>query len=469
MHKVRLGAYVFEANDGEKLSQLLIRNRIDVQHPCGGRGTCKKCKVKVNGRNELSCRYEIKSDIEVELYDSMDIESESGVDTDDSESKNVCLALDIGTTTLALSLVSLDDKKAVKVVTATNPQRVYGADVITRIDHCKKNSVNELQAILIAEINKMIREVGCDDIGVMYVSGNTTMLHIFFGVDCSSIGVAPYTPTFLAEKHEDAEKLGIIGVERVVALPGVASFVGADIVAGLNYIGLPDDDSYYLLLDLGTNAEIVLFSKNCGVATAAAAGPCFEGANISCGMSATRGAVYSFEFSDDGTAKFDTIMGEKAVGICGTGLIDIVSELLCREIIDETGYMEQEEFVLDDGVWLSDADVRQYQLAKSAVCSAILVLMDVVGIDFDRISKLFISGGFSAKINVKNAVASGLLPKELQQKTVALNNSSLLGTIKFAFDGGMLAEDVSNIKYIDLSANPKFADLFVENMMFELP
>ena len=95
--------------------------------------------------------------------------------------------------------------------------------------------------------------------------------------------------------------------------------------------------------------------------------------------------------------------------------------------------------------------------------------MDVVGIDFDRISKLFISGGFSAKINVKNAVASGLLPKELQQKTVALNNSSLLGTIKFAFDGGVLAEDVSNIKYIDLSANPKFADLFVENMMFELP
>ena len=468
MHKVRLGAYVFEANDGEKLSQLLIRNRIDVQHPCGGRGTCKKCKVKVNGRNELSCRYEIKSDIEVELYDSMDIESESGVDTNDSESKNVCLALDIGTTTLALSLVSLDDKKAVKVVTATNPQRVYGADVITRIDHCKKNSVNELQAILITEINKMIREVGCDDIGVMYVSGNTTMLHIFFGVDCSSIGVAPYTPTFLAEKHEDAEKLGIIGVERVVALPGVASFVGADIVAGLNYIGLPDDDSYYLLLDLGTNAEIVLFSKNGGVATAAAAGPCFEGANISCGMSATRGAVYSFEFSDDGTAKFDTIMGEKAVGICGTGLIDIVSELLCHEIIDETGYMEQEEFVLDDGVWLSDADVRQYQLAKSAVCSAILVLMDVVGIDFDRISKLFISGGFSARINVKNAAASGLLPKELQQKTVALNNSSLLGTIKFACDGGVLAEDVSNIKYIDLSANSKFADLFVENMMFEL-
>ena len=469
MHKVRLGGYIFEANDGEKLSELLIRNKFDVQHPCGGRGTCKKCKVKVNGRDELSCRYEIKSDIEVELYDSLDIESESGVDTNHSDSKNVCLALDIGTTTLALSLVSFDDKKAIKVITATNPQRAFGADVITRIDYCRKNSVLELKNALIEQINSMIRDIGCNDVGIMYVSGNTTMLHIFFGVDCSSIGVAPYTPVFLEEKHADAKALGIVGVERVVSLQGISSFVGADIVAGLNYIGMPEDDSYYLLLDLGTNAEIVLFSKNGGVATAAAAGPCFEGANISCGMSATRGAVYSFEFLDDGTAKFDTIMGEKAAGICGTGLIDIVSELLRHEIIDETGYMEQEEFVLDDGVWLSDADVRQYQLAKSAVCSAILVLMDVVGIDFDRISKLFISGGFSAKINVKNAVASGLLPLQTENKTVAINNSSLLGTIKFACEGGRLLEDVSNIKYIDLSANPQFADLFVENMMFELP
>lgn len=468
MHKVRLGEIVFEANDGEKLSELLIRNRIDVQHPCGGRGTCKKCKVKVNGQDELSCRYEIKSDIDVELYDNSDIVSESGVEINDTASQNVCLALDIGTTTLALCMVSLDEKKVINVITAKNPQVAYGADVITRIDHCRKNSVFELKTTLIEQINSMIRDIGCNEALTMYVSGNTTMLHIFFGVDCSSIGVAPYEPVFIGERHEDAKALGIVGVEKVVSLPGVSSFVGADIVAGLNYIGLPKDDSYYLLIDLGTNAEIVLFSENGGVATAAAAGPCFEGANISCGMSATKGAIYSFEFMGDGSARFNTVMDQKAVGICGTGLIDIVSELLRHGIIDETGYMEQEEFVLDDGVWLSAADVRQYQLAKSAVCSAILVLMSSLNVGFDNISKLFISGGFSAKINVKNAVASGLLPKELQEKTVALNNSSLLGTVKFAYNEGKLTEDFSSIKYIDLSCDPLFSDLFVENMMFDI-
>ena len=457
---VKINRKTVPVSAGTVLSDLL-----DIEKPCGGRGTCGKCKVKVNGEERLACRFIIESDIEVETYEKSEIASETGIIESGNASGRLCYALDIGTTTLALALVSLDEKKTVKVVTATNPQRAYGADVITRIDYCQKNSVKELQAVLVNEINRMIAEFGVGVLDTMYVSANVTMLHTLFGVDPSSIGVAPYTPAFLESKTESAESIGLCGVKAVISLPSVAAFVGADIVAGLNLVGMPEEGKYDLLVDLGTNAEVVLFSNRSGVATAAAAGPCFEGANISCGMSATKGAVYSFRL-DYGHATYQTIADEKAVGICGTGLIDIITELLRNEIIDETGYMD-DDYAIADGVCLSPEDVRQYQLAKSAVCSAILSLMKTEGVAFADISRMYISGGFSSKINVGNAVNSGLLPRELASKTVALNNSSLQGTVKYALGQTDLCGLTDMIKYVDLSSNKYFTDLFVNNMMFE--
>lgn len=443
----------------------VLSDILDIEKPCGGRGTCGKCRVKVNGEEKLACRYMIEADIEVETYEKSEIISETGITGSGSLSGRMCYALDIGTTTLALALVSLDEKKTVKAVTATNPQRAYGADVITRIDYCQKNSVKELQSVLVNEINRMITELNVGIVDTMYVSANVTMLHTFFGVDPSSIGVAPYTPAFLESRKESADSIGLRGVKTVISLPSVASFIGADIVAGLNLVGLPEDGKYDLLVDLGTNAEVVLFSSKSGVATAAAAGPCFEGANISCGMSATKGAVYSFRL-DYGQASYKTIADDKPVGICGTGLIDIIAELLKNEIIDETGYMD-DDYEIAEGVYLSCGDVRQYQLAKSAVCSAILSLMKTEGVAFDGISHMYISGGFSNKINISNAVNSGLLPRELAGKTVALNNSSLQGTVKYALLQNDLDRLTKMIKYVDLSSNKYFTDLFVNNMMFE--
>ena len=457
--KVMINGKTVFARAGTTLSDIL-----DIEKPCGGRGTCGKCRVKVNGSDTLACRYIINSDIEVETYEKSEIVSETGTKESGVLTDDLCLALDIGTTTLALALVSLDEKKAVKVVTATNPQRVYGADVITRIDHCQRNSVKELHSTLINEINRMIAKLGVT-VDTMYVSANVTMLHTFFGVDCTSIGIAPYTPAFLEGKQENAEEIGLIGVNKVISLPSISSFVGADIVAGLHLADMPEDGKYSLLIDLGTNAEVVLYSNKSGVATAAAAGPCFEGANISCGMSATKGAIYAFELNY-GHASYKTIADEKPTGICGTGLIDLVSELLKNGIIDETGYMD-EDYMLSENVYLSCEDVRQYQLAKSAVYSAILALMKTEGIGFEDISKMYISGGFSAKINIANATGTGLLPRELANKTVALNNSSLQGTIKYACNGGDVERFTKMIKYIDLSSNGYFADMFVQNIMFE--
>ncbi len=462
MHKVRLNNIIVEVPDGTLLSDILIKSGEKLPHLCGGKGTCKKCLVSVNGKEELSCQYEIKSDIDVVLPEKDDIISETGANEIGEITENCCFCLDIGTTTLALALVSLDKKEIIKVKTATNPQRVYGGDVMNRIEYCNKNDVLELQICLINKINELIDEFRFNSANTMFVSGNTTMLHIFFGIDPSSIGVAPYTPAFLESKAINGNKIGLKSIKNIISLPCISAFVGADLVAGLNFADLPKENKYNLLVDLGTNAEIVLYNINELYCTSAAAGPCFEGANITCGMSATDGAIYSYSL--DGSYK--TINNTQPKGICGTGLIDIIAILLQKGIIDETGYIESEEFFITETVKITQKDIRQFQLAKSAVYSGITALLRETAVSFKNIENLFISGGFSAKINTENAIKTGLLPEELKDKITVLNNSSLLGTIKYACEKNDLSVYLKNTEYIDLSTNEFFSQMFIENMDF---
>ncbi len=460
MPEIFLKNKILYAENGEKLSDVLIKNGIYVDRPCGGKGTCKKCTVLVDGKAELSCQYIITSDIEVTVPEKNEIVSETGISSVKTETENMCFALDIGTTTLALALVSLDNKTAIDTITRTNPQKMYGADVISRIEYCRKSSHTALHKILLDEINSMIDSFDYAKDIPLFVSGNTTMLHLFWGVDPSSIGVAPYTPVFLEKQTADGGEIGLEGIGRVESLPCISSFVGADIVAGLNYVEYPTDGKCSMLIDLGTNAEIALFSENEVVCTSAAAGPCFEGANISCGMSASQGAVCAY--SADG---YRTIGNVSPKGICGTGLVDVIAELLYDEI-DETGYMEKEIFEIADGVSISQADVRQYQLAKSAVFSAVETLLKYKKITHNDIEKVYISGGFSAKINISNAVRTGLIPKAFENKCKAVNNSSLLGTINYACGKDKTASILKNSEYVDLSSTNDFSQLFIENMMF---
>ncbi len=462
MHKVRLNNRIIEVPDGTNLSDILIKSGENLPHLCGGKGNCKKCLVLVNSKEELSCQYKIKSDIDVVLPENDNIFSKTGAVESGTITENCCFCLDIGTTTIALALVSLDNKEIIKVKTATNPQRAFGSDVLTRIEYCNKNSVSELQTCLINKINKIIDDIGVNSANTMYVSGNTTMLHIFFGVDPSSMGVAPYTPVFLESKEINGEEIGLNNIEKVVSLPCISAFVGADLVAGVNFTEMPAKNKYNLLVDLGTNAEIVLYNKNALYCTSAAAGPCFEGANITCGMSATNGAIYSYS-SDE---SFQTIGNITPKGICGTGLVDIISIFLENGVIDKTGYMEYEEFLVTDAVKLTPKDIRQFQLAKSAVYSGVLALLKEKSVSFTDIENLFISGGFSAKINIENAVKVGVLPKKLKDKIIVLNNSSLLGTVKYACEQNDLSVYTKNAEYIDLSTNEFFSKLFIDNMEF---
>ncbi len=461
MKQVKFNGETLFANDGELLSDVLMRYGKAVEHPCGGKGICGKCKVTVNGKDELSCRYRVCSDITVTATYADKVYCTDDIDTGKSDSEKLCFALDIGSTTLALALVATDEKRIIKTVTATNPQRIFGADIISRIEYCRNNPQKELQHVLVKEINSMLEQFDTCKADTLYISANTTILHLLLGEDCTGIGVAPYTPAFLEAKSIAAYSIGISGVERIETLPCIAAFMGADIVAGMNYIGEPKDGKFSLLVDLGTNAEIVLIGKNGSVSTSAAAGPCFEGANISCGMSAVNGAVFSYR-----NGKAQTIGGTEPKGICGSGLIDAAAYMLQKGIMDKTGYMENECFEVAKNVTVTQEDMRRFQLAKSAVRSAIDTLVKYSTITHSDIDTVYISGGFSCATSFESAVRTGLLPDELKEKCQSIGNSSLLGTVKYACEKNDLTALVSKTKYIDLSADAFFSDLFISNIMF---
>lgn len=459
MVKVSVNGTILYAKKGALLSDVLMKSAVRADHPCGGKGVCKKCLVTINGKKELSCQYRVMSDIDVRL-DVGEVESHIGLDKKRELTENMCYMLDLGTTTLALALVSVDNKSIVDVKCCTNSQRTFGADVISRIEYCNKNNVAILQKKVINDVNSLIEGFGIQKALKLYVAGNATMLHIFYGVSPSSIGVAPYTPVFLNSRIIDGKALGLEGVLQVQALPSIHSFAGADIVAGINLVNDNAGEKYNLLVDLGTNAEIALFSRDKIFTTSAAAGPCFEGVNIACGMSATDGAICEFD------GGFKTINNKPPQGICGTGLVDVIATLLQNNIIDETGCMACEQFNITEDVFVNQSDVREFQLAKSAVFSGIMALIKKAEIDFDSIENLYISGGFSAKINVINAVKTGLLPKELKEKCKVLNNSCLMGGVKYICNNDNLDDIIKKAEYCDLSLDGNFTDLFMKNMMF---
>ena len=457
MFKVTVNGNFYTAESGALLSVVLSENGIWVEHPCGGKGLCKKCRVKVNGRDELCCAYKINSDITVEIPVQEKEAREEGVDTS-VPNESLCLCLDIGTTTLELALVDRKNKEILKTFKAVNPQTAMGADVISRIAYATENGTAALQKCVVNKMNELISQMGVEAVKKMYVSANTTMLHILFGEDCTSLGVAPYTPKFLSSKMADAKGLGIEGVKEVESLPCIDTFVGADIVAGVYFAGEPAKGKYNLLVDLGTNTEIVLWSEQGGVCTSAASGPCFEGGNISCGMRATKGAVCGF--SEGSMAVIGNTIPK---GLCASGLIDVVAHLIKKGKIDSTGYMA-EDFSIAYGVSLTGEDVREYQVAKSAVYSGIQTLVNELKISFADIDKAYICGGFSQGLNIKNAVFTGLIPKELQEKCVLLGNSSLSGTVKYALGNGLSEKLLKKSKYIDLAEHPFFAGAFIKNM-----
>ncbi|MBQ3879794.1 MAG: DUF4445 domain-containing protein [Oscillospiraceae bacterium] len=464
-----------EFRAGETLLALLQRGGYPISASCGGFGKCGKCALTVEfggvRETRLACRTEACEGMTVYLdADSAADKAEilPSMQTDGADGTG--LVVDIGTTTLAFYFLDLKTGRALSVRSILNPQRSFGADVISRISFADANGIEPMQRVLSdairAEIAAFSRESG-RKLRTLAVTGNTVMLHIFAGEPISSFGRYPFTPVFLEKRVYEGRELGY-DAEKVVLLPSFASFVGADIVCGAIAAELETQNA--ILVDLGTNGEILMHCGNSFFATSVAAGPAFEGADIECGMGGVKGAVCAVRKGESGTI-LETIGNEKASGICGAGLIDAVACMLDEGIIDETGAFELEgdRWHLTDTVYISAKDVRKFQLAKSAVRSGLEILLARAEEAGARIDKLYICGGLGAHIREESALRVGLIPESLRGRIFAAGNTAGLGACMCMLRAETMDKAQAlarRCEILDLATNPDFMDLFAENMLF---
>jgi len=376
--------------------------------------------------------------------------------------KNAYL-LDIGTTTLELCCLS--DGGIVNRVHIQNPQFIYGHDVISRLKFCTDHGNAKCRSVLLETLCREISRIKTAspfDADVLYVAGNTAMLHILFDEGVSGLGVFPYTPVFLESQTRVIPELELLGIRHVISLPCLSAYVGADAVAGLYALGVCD--GYRLLIDLGTNAEILLWNKDRLFATSAACGPCFEGGNISCGMPALSGAVSSFSLKNEKVV-FATIDGAPARGICGSALFDIVAAMLDNSLCTKDGVMNS-DFVVTDSIKFTQNDMRAFQLGKAAVATAVEMLLKEAGIDSTQIENVFLAGGFSGGINVTNAAKCGLCPACLAEKTTTVGNSVIEGLANYANGRSSLEALLAEASVLDLSLEDGFQATLMKNINF---
>ena len=299
------------------------------------------------------------------------------------------------------------------------------------------------------------------------------MLHLLLGVDPISLALAPFRAQFLDEQIRRGEQLRLNcfpGAE-IKILPSISAYVGADIVAGLASIAPSDKYRNYLFMDIGTNGEIALVTDNCIWCCSTAAGPAFEGAKISCGMGAVEGAISAY--GDEG---FVVIGNEKPVGLCGSGLIDLVAWLCENDKIDQEGTMEHDFIIVPanesgtgQDISVNQDDVREVQLAKSAILSGVKILLKQSGLTFEQVDTLFLAGGFGNYINTDSAMRIGLIPSQMKDRIIPLGNTSGTGVLEalksIRFDQAMHSV-ISKSILVELANDEDFALEFAMNMMF---
>ncbi|MDR2101776.1 MAG: ASKHA domain-containing protein [Treponema sp.] len=479
---------VCTAGPGETVLSALARGGVAISAPCGGRGFCGKCKVRlvagsISGVTPdpagypaglfSACRAFPLSDITIAL-----VQDETLAENPPPGVKNLpgaVVALDIGTTTLSARLLDPDTGEAAETLSQLNDQRVFGADVMSRIGAARSGKTGELFSLINRQTFRVLEDFknryNIKKIERLMVSGNTTMLHLFANTDPSGMGELPFTPVFL-EKREYAGAEFDLPAERITLLPSISAFIGGDIVAGLAALDILNIPGPSLFIDIGTNGEMALSQGGELFCCSTAAGPAFEGAEISCGMGSVKGAVNKVEDAGGGI-RFTTIGGAPPRGICGCGLIDAVALMLKRGIIDETGaFCGEEDFCIAPGVTINQRDIRQFQLAKSAILSGVRILCKNAALKPEGPVNVFIAGGFGFYIDKKNAVKAGLLPGEFLDRIYVCGNLSLQGAAAALTDAAFLETCggiIQHSRVTELAADPAFTEEFAENMLFEVP
>ena len=396
----------------------------------------------------------------------------------DREPQAYMAAFDLGTTSIAGYLIHVNGAKTVHTVGMRNPQAQYGGDVISRADYALANTPTTLSACAREAIDGLLHRM-CTEAGVAWtqvyavlVAGNTAMHHLFLGISPDSLVHAPYNPVISEPLSMNAAHYGIHAhpAARLYMLPVIGGFVGADTVACLISGDWLNRDRLTLMIDIGTNGELVLGDRNRRIACSTAAGPAFEGAKITCGMRGAEGAI-DHVWLEDGALKWHVIDDVPARGICGSGLVDLIAALLATGELDGGGRLQSGDVfkIGDTGVYLTQKDVREVQLAKAAMAAGIALMSEKLGVDVGDIAEVNIAGAFGNYIDPDSACAIGLIPALLRDRIVPVGNAAGEGAKLALMDveawksGKTLAETT---EFLELATMPQFQDEFVEQLGF---
>ncbi|WP_456329686.1 ASKHA domain-containing protein [Archaeoglobus sp.] len=414
-----------------------------------------------------------------------------GVESGDTSSRVFGLAIDIGSSKIICHLVDLVNGKTVARGYTENPQVAYGEDVVSRITYTSKKEENlkKLQEIVVDAINGIIDKI-CKEADVRYdeiyeavVVGNSVMHHLFFGIYPKFISVSPFTPAVRKGISYPAREVGlkINGDGHVTSLPLIAGFVGADATSNLVITKIHEKEEISIVIDIGTNTEIILGNKSRLLACSAPSGPAFEGAHISHGMKAVSGAIEKVRIVDDEVI-YETVDNVKPKGICGSGMIDLVAELYKAGIINRNGkFVKETKRIIKDGVpkfvvaWadetetgkeitVTEKDINELLMAKGAIRSGWMILMERLGIEANEISKVYLAGSFGRHINIENAKTIGLLPDIPEDRIVFAGDTAVGGAkmaLKSVEEREKIEEVVGKIEYVELSADKNFYRTFI--------
>lgn len=426
------------------------------------------------------------------------------------------IAVDIGTTSLAVYLLDLESGEILGSLSRRNRQSSFGGDVISRISAFRENGermrrslveqIEEMAGELLGELNGLptgemagepISGTGAfDRVAAVCAVGNTVMLHLLTGLDPTYIGEAPFIPVSTAYRELSAEEAEFSSLRcPLLALPSVSGYIGSDITAGVVASGMHEVEQTALLIDIGTNGEIVLKRKGEYFACSAAAGPAFEGAGIACGMGYDHGAVEAVGYGEEGI-HYAAVGGGEPRGLCGSGILDSAAALLDAGWAESTGRMLSEAEVREEGlesggaalitekageprllfssngrgeVYFSQTDMRQVQNAKAAVAAGIRTLLMETGVEPEEVEKVYLAGGFGSFLRPKSAVRIGMIPSEMEQRIEQMGNTAGKGAVMALLSRERLRriDDISrNVHYIELSADKRFMELYVDEMFF---
>lgn len=425
-----------------------------------------------------------------------------GLEVGDTTDIMYGVAIDIGTTTVVTALIDMLTGEEAAMASMINAQKHFGLDVLTRITYEMEHphrGTEELQKAIVDSINDMIlnmcsqKNINREQIYEITIGANCTMMHMLLGIDAVSIGRAPYAPMFVKTKDILAAEIGIRASKgaRLYCLPSVSAYIGADIVAGAYVCGLHKTKENVLFIDIGTNGEIVLSKRGKLLCCSCAAGPALEGMNISSGMRAAEGAVEDVKITEQGVS-LKVIGGGTPIGVCGSGILSVVEELIRTGLIKKDGAFiklnklektdyrctmlrldgKKRKFIMAEGpekLYVTQGDVRQVQLAKGAILSGFYALLNKAGMNMQGLDKVMIAGQFGAHLPAESLTGTGILPSGIEDKLVYVGNSSKTGAYMALMSGNVKEEmeDIgSRMEYMELGATEGYERLFADCLMF---